>query len=55
MSWNQLTAIIEEAAELDRLEAAKKPVECPVDGTPLLTVGGILHCPFDGWQYPRDA
>ena len=34
------------------------PVACPNDGTPLLEgppqEPGILYCPFDFWQYPRD-
>jgi hypothetical protein len=34
------------------------PVACPNDGEPLRQgpsqQPGILYCPFDGWQYPRD-
>lgn len=32
------------------------PVACPNDGEPLRTgPDGILFCPYDGWQFPRDA
>lgn len=56
MSWHQLTAIIQEAWDIDAAEALKLPVDCPICGTPLIAVDGtILHCPSDGWQYPRDA
>lgn len=34
------------------------PVACPNDGEPLRSGPparqGILYCPFDGWEYPRD-
>ena len=56
MSWQQLVSILEEAREVDAQEAAKTPVECPNDYTTLQTgPGGVLFCPWDGWQYPGDA
>lgn len=56
MGWYQLVDIIAEARELDRNNATKKPVECPNDYTALKEgPGGTLWCPWDGWQYPRDA
>ena len=34
------------------------PVACPRDGEPLRlgppSQPGVLYCPYDGWQYPRD-
>lgn len=34
------------------------PVACPNDGEPLrpgpAAEMGVLYCPFDGFQYPRD-
>ncbi len=56
MSWEQLAVIeADRQAEVDQ-EKTGVPVACPNDGTPLQTApGGILHCPFDGWQWPRDA
>lgn len=29
------------------------PAACPNDGEPLQDVNGILHCPYDGWQWRR--
>lgn len=57
MSWNQLLSIIEEAHEIDREQATRIPVDCPVCGN-VLSAGpeGVqLFCSSDGWQYPRDA
>ena len=56
MSWEQLQTIEQDRVdEIDR-EKTRKPTACPNDGTPLVAVaGGILHCPFDGWRWPRDA
>ena len=49
MSWEQLLTIVKERPEVN------PPVACPNDGTPLQPApGGVLHCPFDGWQWPRD-
>ncbi len=54
MSWEQL-AVIEKERQTEAAELVA-PVACPNDGTPLQAgPGGVLHCPFDGWQWPRDA
>lgn len=56
MSWEQMLNIVQEARDIDAAELAKVPAECPNDYTALVDAGnGILHCPWDGWQYPRDA
>jgi len=56
MAWRQLLGIMQDARELDEQELNKVPVECPNDFTALQDAGdGILFCPWDGWQYPRDA
>jgi len=54
-SWYQLANIQRERAEALRLAKVARPVACPNDGEPLQQVGNILHCPFDGWQWPRDG
>ena len=56
MSWEQLQNVIEDRrAEVER-DRRGPPSACPIDGTPLVSgPGGVLHCPFDGWQWPRDA
>lgn len=56
MAWQQLVAMIEEGAELDKAAATKVPVECPNDYTTLQAApDGGLFCPWDGWRYPQDA
>lgn len=54
-SWEQLLSITREAAEIRRLARVTPPQACPNDGEPLQRIGSILHCPFDGWQWPRDG
>lgn len=54
-SWEQLLSITREAAEYRRLARVTPPQACPNDGEPLQRIGSILHCPFDGWQWPRDG
>lgn len=56
MAWEQLGAIAAEAAEHRRAEQAEPPRVCPNDAN-VLEPGpaGTLHCPFDGWTWPRDA
>ena len=46
--------LAENAAEAAR-ERSEPPVSCPNDGTPLDSVNGVLHCPFDGYVYPPGA
>jgi len=56
MGWENLLATLKEARQLAREDATKVPVECPNDFTTLVEgPGGTLHCPWDGWTYPRDA
>ncbi len=55
---NDLLATLIEQAEYIAYYKAIPPVACPNDGTPLQEgppgEPGILYCPFDFWQYPRD-
>lgn len=53
--WEQLVAITHERMEYQRLARITPPQACPNDGEPLQRIGSILHCPFDGWQWPRDG
>lgn len=56
MAWEQLLSIYAEAAEERRADRARRPEACPNDGTPLEQgPQGSLHCPFDGWEWPRDS
>ena len=56
MAWETLLDIIAEGRDLERQEATKTPVECPNDYTTLKEgPDGVLFCPWDGWQYPRDS
>lgn len=56
MGWYQLVDILAEARDVQRAEDTKTPVVCPNDYTTLVEgPGGILHCPWDGWEYPRDS
>lgn len=52
MSWDQLAAI-EATARQERADWERaRPVDCPVDGTPLVDNGrGGLACPHDGWRW----
>jgi hypothetical protein len=55
---NDLLSTLKEQAAYQQYYDSTPPVACPNDGTPL-EIGppeqpGILFCPFDGWQYPRD-
>lgn len=58
MSWEQLLDIVRSNREEQKYWASIPPQSCPNDGTTLLegppSAPGILYCPFDGWQYPRD-
>ena len=56
MSWEQLANVKDDRRTEAERDKTVAPVACPNDGTPLVAgEGGILHCPYDGWQYPRDA
>jgi hypothetical protein len=56
VAWEQLLLIQQEAAEEIRAELAAPPSACPNDGEPLREgPDGVLFCPFDGYQYPRDG
>lgn len=54
-SWEQLLSIAHEREEYRRMARMTPPQACPNDGEPLQRIGSILHCPFDGWQWPRDG
>jgi hypothetical protein len=52
-SWYGLLAIAREARQTDALYRAMRPVNCPQDGTLLIThprAQAILHCPFCGYE-----
>jgi hypothetical protein len=55
--WD-LYATLQEQAQYQAFYSTVPPVACPNDGTPLKqgppSDPGILYCPFDFWQYPRD-
>jgi hypothetical protein len=58
MSFEQLLSILKNNADEQQYWASQPPTACPNDGTPLKagppSQPGILFCPHDGWQYPRD-
>ena len=55
--WDLYATLQQQAQEVEYYRSVP-PVACPNDGTILLegppSEPGILFCPFDGWQYPRD-
>ena len=55
--WDLYSTLQEQAAYVEYYKS-QPPVACPNDGTPLNqgppSEPGILFCPFDGFQYPRD-
>jgi hypothetical protein len=55
--WDLYSTLAEQAAYIDYYRTVP-PVACPNDGEPLRTgpqaKTGVLYCPFDGFQYPRD-
>jgi hypothetical protein len=56
VAWEQLLAIQHEAADMVAAELAAPPSACPNDGEPLREgPDGVLFCPYDGYQYPRDG
>lgn len=54
MAWQQLIDTIDEAKAELVAEQTEPPVACPNDGELLQSRDGILHCPFDGYEWPRD-
>lgn len=55
MAWEQLLSVYAEAEAYMRDEQKTPPTACPYDGEPLSTGrDGVLHCRFDGYEYPRD-
>jgi transposase len=54
MGWYQLLEIAREAKLYREFEVNNPPKSCPNDGEPLQQRGGAWHCPFDGWEWPRD-
>jgi hypothetical protein len=56
VAWEQLLAIQQEAADLAQAELSAPPQACPNDGEPLREgPDGVLFCPYDGYQWPRDG
>ena len=57
MGWDLYSTLQEQGQYIEYYKSVP-PVACPNDGTPLLEgppqEPGILYCPFDFWQYPRD-
>jgi len=52
MSWDQLTAISQEARDLKRQQDQQPPVACPNDGEPLKPgPHGGLYCSFCKYRY----
>ena len=55
---NDLLSTLQEQGAYQEYYATTLPTACPNDGTPLLegppSEPGVLYCPHDGWQYPRD-
>ena len=56
MAWEQLTAMIQEARDIDRQDQSTPPTSCPNDYTALREgPDGKLYCPWDGLVWPDDA
>lgn len=55
--WDLLATLQEQAAYKEYYDT-QPPMACPHDGEPLREgppgQPGVLFCPFDGFQYPRD-
>lgn len=55
MAYDDLLSIYKEAAIEHQVRRDQVPQACPNDGTALdAGPNGTLHCPYDGWQWPRD-
>lgn len=53
--WYTYLSVLAEARALALADRNTPPAACPNDGEPLRDAGrGVLFCPYDGWQYPRD-
>lgn len=56
MAWEQLLNMVQEARDIDQRDRSTPPTSCPNDHTALKEgPDGILFCPWDGTQWPRDA
>lgn len=56
MAWEQLTAMLQEAADIDQKDRSTPPTSCPNDYQALREgPGGKLYCPWDGLVWPNDA
>lgn len=56
MAWEQLKAMLQEAADIDRQDQSTAPTSCAVCYTALREAeGGKLYCPWDGLVWPDDA
>lgn len=55
--WDLYSTLVQQSEYISYYKSVP-PVACPNDGEPLRQgppqQAGILYCPFDGWQYPRD-
>lgn len=56
MSWDQLSAMIQEAHDIDQEDRSSEPISCVSCYTPLKAgPDGGLFCPWDGLRWPEDA
>lgn len=56
MAWEQLQAMVQEAADIDAQDRAGVPTSCASDYTALKEgASGVLFCPWCGLRWPEDA
>lgn len=55
MSWEQLAAMIQEAADIDAQDRSGVPESCAIDYTQLRQSDDGLFCPWCGLRWPEDA
>lgn len=56
MAWDQLTAMIQEAVDIDQKDRSTPPTSCAQDYTALREgTEGKLFCPWCGLVWPDDA
>lgn len=57
MAWEQLTGMIQEAADWVRAKESEPPAQCPYDQQPLAAgPDGTLFCPWQGdYVWPEDG